>query len=80
MIQLKALPVTPLYIKTTMIIIYIMMTTTISIIIIIIPIIINDTTTKIFRASYKVKWKHSKNIKGWKERLSFNPKYYSLQR
>ena len=35
MIQLKALPVTPLYIKTTMIIILIMMTTTIIIIIII---------------------------------------------
>ena len=48
MIQLKALPITPLYIKTTMII---MMTTTI---IIIKTIIINDTTTKIFRASYKV--------------------------
>lgn len=51
MIQLKALSVTPLYIKTTMII---MMTTTI-IIIIMIATIINDTTTKIFRASYKVK-------------------------
>ena len=35
MIQLKALPVTPLYIKTTMIIMLIMMTTTIIIIIII---------------------------------------------
>ena len=55
MIQLKALPVTPLYIKATMIIMLIMMTTTIIIIIIIITIIINDTTTKIFRASYKVK-------------------------
>ena len=54
MIQLTALPVTPLYIKTSMIIMLIMMTTTI-IIIIIITIIINDTTTKIFRASYKVK-------------------------
>ena len=35
MIQLKALPVKPLYIKTTMIIMLIMMTTTIIIIIII---------------------------------------------
>ena len=35
MIQLKALPGTPLYIKTTMIIMLIMMTTTIIIIIII---------------------------------------------
>ena len=35
MIQLKALPVTPLYIKATMIIMLIMMTTTIIIIIII---------------------------------------------
>ena len=66
MIQLKALPVTPLYIKTTMIIMLLMITTTtiIIIIIIIITIIINDTTTKIFRASYKVKGKHSTNIKG----------------
>ena len=65
MIQLKALPVTTLYIKTTMIIMLLMITTTTTIIIIIIiTIIINDTTTKIFRASYKVKGKHSTNIKG----------------